>query len=103
MTDDTLYRELNSFVDVGGGGDARLNAGRGTLGPAGDQPGGGASRWRRRSQNLEMVTARIRNGEGSLGQLLNDDALSKSMTSATTNLDAITGRINRAKARPESW
>ena len=41
--------------------------------------------------------ARLRNGEGSLGQLLNNDALSKSVTSATSNLDAITGRISKGE------
>ena len=42
-------------------------------------------------QNLEAVTARIRSGEGSLGKLLNDDAMAKSLTSLTANLDAATG------------
>src|SRR6266550_4285382 len=57
--------------------------------PSGAAPGSLAT--------LQMVTARIRNGEGSLGKLLNDDALSKSVTSATNNLDAITGRINKGE------
>ena len=47
--------------------------------------------------NLEAVTARIRSGEGSLGKLLHDDAMSKSLTSATSNLDAITARINKGE------
>ena len=37
------------------------------------------------------MTRRIRAGEGSLGRLLNDDALAKSLSSTSTNLEQITG------------
>ena len=45
-------------------------------------------------QNLEAVTARIRSGEGSLGKLLSDDAMSRSLSSATSNLDKLTHNLD---------
>ena len=41
--------------------------------------------------------ARINAGEGSLGRLLKDDAFARSLGSATSNLDALTGRLNRGE------
>ncbi len=96
VTDDSLYRELNRFVDAAESVTRGLNEGRGTLGRLATNPAAAQS-LERSLANLEMVTARIRNGEGSLGRLVNDDALSKSVTSASTNLDAISGRINRGE------
>ena len=96
VTDDSLYRELQSFVDAAESVTRGLTEGRGTLGRLATNPAAARS-LESSLANLEMVTARIRNGEGSLGRLVNDDAFSKSVTSATTNLDAITGRINKGE------
>jgi phospholipid/cholesterol/gamma-HCH transport system substrate-binding protein len=96
VTDDTLYRQLNEFVESAEAVTRSINSGRGTLGRLANNPAAAKS-LEASLENLQMVTARIRNGEGSLGQLLNSDALSKSVTSATSNLDAITGRINKGE------
>jgi phospholipid/cholesterol/gamma-HCH transport system substrate-binding protein len=96
VTDDTLYRQLNEFVESAEAVTRNINSGRGTLGRLANNPAAAKS-LEASLENLQMVTARIRNGEGSLGQLLNNDALSKSVTSATSNLDAITGRINKGE------
>jgi len=96
VTDDTLYQQLNAFVESAEAVTRGINAGRGTLGRLATNPAAARS-LEASLENLQMVTARVRNGEGSLGRLLNDDALSKSVTSATTNLDAITGRINKGE------
>lgn len=96
FTDETLYREINSFVVAAEQVAASVNQGRGTLGRLVQDPAA-AKALEASLQNLEAVTARIRSGEGSLGKLLNDDALSKSLTAATSNLDAITARINRGE------
>ena len=48
-------------------------------------------------QNLEAMTAKIRNGEGSLGKLMTDDAFAKSLSDTTANLSAITGKLNRGE------
>ena len=96
VTDDTLYRQLNDFVESAEAVTRGINAGRGTLGRLATDPAAAKS-LEQSLENLRMVTARIRNGEGSLGHLLNDDTLSKSVTSATINLDAITGRINKGE------
>ncbi len=42
----------------------------------------------------EAVTARIRAGEGSLGKLLNDDAMARSLSSTTSNLDKLTHNLD---------
>jgi phospholipid/cholesterol/gamma-HCH transport system substrate-binding protein len=96
VTDDTLYQQLNDFVQSAEAVTRGINSGRGTLGRLVNNPAAAKS-LEQSLENLQMVTARIRNGEGSLGHLLNDDALSKSVTSATSNLDAITGRINKGE------
>ena len=96
FTDETLYREINSFVVAAEQVANSVNRGRGTLGRLAQDPAA-AKALEASLQNLEAVTARIRSGEGSLGKLLNDDALSKSLTATTSNLDAITGRINRGE------
>jgi phospholipid/cholesterol/gamma-HCH transport system substrate-binding protein len=96
VTDDTLYRQLNEFVDSAEALTQNINSGRGTIGRLIHDPAAARS-LEASLENLQMVTARLRNGEGSLGQLLNSDALSKSVTSATSNLDAITGRISKGE------
>jgi phospholipid/cholesterol/gamma-HCH transport system substrate-binding protein len=96
VTDDTLYRQLNDFVESAEAVTRGINAGRGTLGRLATDPAAAKS-LEQSLENLRMVTARIRNGEGSLGHLINDDTLSKSVTSATNNLDVITGRINKGE------
>jgi phospholipid/cholesterol/gamma-HCH transport system substrate-binding protein len=45
--------------------------------------------------DLQATTRRISAGEGSLGRLLKDDALAKSLTSASANFDQVTARLNR--------
>ena len=41
------------------------------------------------------MTRRINAGEGSLGRFLKDDALAKSLTGASANLEDVTGRLQR--------
>lgn len=96
FTDETLYREINSFVVAAQRVADDVNRGRGTLGRLVHDPTA-AKALEASLQNLEAVTARIRSGEGSLGKLLNDDTLSTSLNATTANLDAITGRINRGE------
>jgi phospholipid/cholesterol/gamma-HCH transport system substrate-binding protein len=96
VTDDTLYNELNNFVDAADAVTRGINSGRGTLGRLATNPAAAKS-LEASLANLENVTERIRNGEGSLGQLLANDTLSKSITSATANLDAVMGRLNRGE------
>jgi phospholipid/cholesterol/gamma-HCH transport system substrate-binding protein len=96
VTDDTLYKQLNEFVESAEALTRSMNSERGTIGRLINDPAAARS-LEGSLENLQMVTARLRNGEGSLGQLLNNDALSKSVTSATSNLDAITGRISKGE------
>ena len=75
MTDDVLYQDMTALVGAMERVASSINRGRG-------------SRWAELATDLmvrsleasmanlkEMVTAKIRSGEGSLGRLLNDDAM----------------------------
>lgn len=96
MTDDTLYRDLNSLVSAAEEVTRNIGEGRGTLGRLVNDPAAAQS-LEASLKNFETVSARIRAGEGSLGKLLSDDELARSLTSATTNLNTITGRISRGE------
>ena len=96
MTDERSTR-MTALVTRPSRWPTNINEGRGTLGRCWPP-----TRRRPRSleaslANLEAVTARSRPGEGSLGKLLNDDAMHQSLTSTTSNLDTITGRINQGE------
>ena len=47
--------------------------------------------------NIEEVTNRLKAGEGSLGKLLADDSLARSLTSATGNIEQLTAKLNRGE------
>ncbi len=47
--------------------------------------------------DLQEMTRRINAGEGSLGRLLKDDALAKSLTGDVGNLEDMTGRLKRER------
>jgi phospholipid/cholesterol/gamma-HCH transport system substrate-binding protein len=94
LTDDTLYNELNRFIQAAEQVTSNISRGQGTLGRLATNDTM-ARTLEASLQNLEALTARIRSGEGSLGRLLNDDTLVRSLTATTSNLETLTGRINR--------
>lgn len=94
FTDDSLYRELTSFVASAEDVVSALNAAQGTAGRLIKDPE--LYRTLKGSvDNLAAMTDRINAGEGSLGRLLKDDALARSVTATSENLEQLTGRINR--------
>lgn len=96
ITDDALYREMNTLVAAAEDVVQNVNAGRGTLGRLVNDPT--AARALETSlQNFEAISARIRAGEGTLGKFLTDDTVARSVSSTTANLNEITGRINRGE------
>jgi phospholipid/cholesterol/gamma-HCH transport system substrate-binding protein len=96
ITDDALYREMNTLVAAAEDVVQNVNGGRGTLGRLVNDPT--AARALETSlQNFEAISARIRAGEGTLGKFLTDDTVARSVTSTTSNLNEITGRINRGE------
>ncbi|HEX2462390.1 MAG TPA: MlaD family protein [Vicinamibacterales bacterium] len=96
ITDDALYREMNTLVAAAEDVVQNVNGGRGTLGRLVNDPT--AARALETSlQNFETISARIRAGEGTLGKFLTDDTVARSVTSTTSNLNEITGRINRGE------
>ena len=96
VTDDALYKELNSLLSSVETLTNGINKGKGTLGRLATNQATAKS-LEASLQNLEAMTARIRNGEGSLGKLMTDDAFAKSLSDTTANLSAITGKLNRGE------
>ncbi len=79
MTNDSLYRELNSLVATAEEVARNVSSGRGTIGRLANNPAA-AEALESTLQNLQDVTARIRAGEGSIGKFLTDDTLSRNLT-----------------------
>ncbi len=96
FTDETLYRDVQGFVDAAENVAQSLRSGRGTLGQLLNNEA--AYRNLETSlRNLQAMTARINAGEGSLGKLMVDSRFADSLTSTTGNIDALTGRVNRGE------
>jgi phospholipid/cholesterol/gamma-HCH transport system substrate-binding protein len=96
FTDDTLYREVESFVAAANAVASALRDGRGTAGRL--MTDEAVYRQLEGSlRNLQAVTARLSAGEGSLGRLLNDPSFADSLSSTTAKLDAVVGRVNRGE------
>ena len=96
FTDDTLYKEIESFVAAADAVARALRDGRGTAGRLMNDEAV-YNRLEASLRHLQAMTARLNAGEGSLGRLLNDPAFANSLTSATANLDAVAGRVNRGE------
>jgi phospholipid/cholesterol/gamma-HCH transport system substrate-binding protein len=94
FTDESLYRELNAFVDSANRVTDSINRGRGTLGKLTTDPKA-YDELNAAMANLEEITRRLNAGEGSLGQLLKDDRLAKSLTTTSGNFEQVSGRLNR--------
>lgn len=94
FTDETLYREVNAFVDSANAVATSINKGQGTLGKL-TKDAKAYDALNASLVNLREMTRRINAGEGSLGQLLKDDKIAKSISSASSNIDQVTGRLNR--------
>ena len=96
LTNDSLYREMNSLVATAEQAAQSINSGRGTLGRLVNDPAA-AQALEASLQNLQAVTASIRAGEGTLGKLLTDDTLSRNLNATTANVDAITAKISKGE------
>ena len=75
FTDDALYREMNTVLDVGRRRGRRHQSRQGDARPADQRSGGVPRAGGVARQPADLITTRINAGEGSLGRLLNDDAL----------------------------
>jgi phospholipid/cholesterol/gamma-HCH transport system substrate-binding protein len=96
LTNDSLYRELERFVDSAERVTTQISRGRGTLGRLNTDPAL-YNELQGTAANLNAMIASIRSGEGSLGRLIKDPAMANSLTSTTQNLEGITGRLNRGE------
>jgi phospholipid/cholesterol/gamma-HCH transport system substrate-binding protein len=96
MTDDAVYRELQTFIESATDVTNNLNRGRGTMGRLMNDPAAYEA-MKGSLDNLRLMTERINNGQGALGRFLNDEAMGKSLSTTMTNLETTTARLNRGE------
>ena len=96
FSDDSLYLELNRFVDAAEDVIRSVSEGEGTLGHLTRDPTAGKA-LEAALQNLETITTRLKDGEGSFGKLMQDDAFAESLTSTTANLENLIAGVNRGE------
>lgn len=96
FTDDTVYREVESFVRAAERVTSAVAEGKGTLGRLTRDPRL-YDELERSIANLNAITLKLRNGEGTLGQLMNDPALASSLTATTRNLESLSDRLNKGE------
>ena len=94
FTNDTLFKELDAFIDSANKVTASLNSGRGTLGKLTNDPKM-YDELNASVDELHDMVRRINAGEGSLGQLLKDDRFAKSLSATSENFERVSGRLNR--------
>ncbi len=94
FTDDSLFKDLNSFIDGAEKVTAALNSGDGTIAKLIQEPAVYQA-LSRTVDDLAVVSGRLARGEGGLGALLKDDAFARSLTSATRNLDDLATRLTK--------
>lgn len=96
ITDDALYRDLDTFVRSAERVTDAIGQGQGTLGKLTRDPAL-YNELNASVANLRTITDNIKSGEGSLGKLLNDPALADSLTATTKNLAGVTERLNKGE------
>ena len=96
FSDDSLYLELNRFVEAAEDVVRSVSEGEGTLGHLTRDPAAGKA-LEAALQNLETITTRLKDGEGSFGKLMQDDAFAESLTSTTANLENLIAGMNRGE------
>ena len=96
LTDESVYRDLDSLISAADRVAKNIAGGKGTMGKLANDPQV-YDELHASVANLNAITTKLKNGEGSLGQLLNDPALAKSLNATTTNLEGVTGKLNRGE------
>jgi phospholipid/cholesterol/gamma-HCH transport system substrate-binding protein len=96
FSDESLYRELDAFVDAAGKVADSLQRGRGTAGRLVNDPAVYDS-LKASLDNLNGMLARVNGGQGSLGLLLKDDRLAASLSGASRNFDDLSAKLNKGE------
>ncbi len=96
FTDESVYREFDSFVKAAERVARSVSEGKGTVGKLANDPKI-YNQLEASLADLHAITSGLRKGEGSLGQLLNDPAFAKNLNQTTSNLETMTGRLNRGE------
>lgn len=96
FTDDSVYREIQGFVQAAERVTRSISDGEGSMGRLIRDPGV-HEELKASLTNLNAITASIRNGEGSLGQLVTDPSFSKSLSATTGNLEGVTARLAKGE------
>ena len=90
FTDDQIYREVNGLIASAGVVANELGARQGHASAMMIRDPAAYNRLNSALGYLQDSLKRINAGEGSLGRLLKDEALAKSLTSASANFDQVT-------------
>lgn len=96
FTDDSVYREIQGFVQAAERVTRSISDGEGSMGRLIRDPAV-HDELKASLTNLNAITSGIRNGEGSLGQLVTDPAFSKSLSATTGNLEGVTARLAKGE------
>jgi phospholipid/cholesterol/gamma-HCH transport system substrate-binding protein len=96
VTDESLYRDIQTLVNSVNNVAREMTRGRGTFGRLVQDPAVYES-IQASFKQLDTVLDGIAAGEGSLGRLLKDEAFAKSLTSATGHFDVIAARLSRGE------
>lgn len=96
FTDDSAYREFDSFVQAAERVARSVSEGKGTIGKFANDPKL-YNELEASVANLNSITSSLRKGEGSLGQLMNDPAFARNLNQATSNLETMTAKLNRGE------
>jgi phospholipid/cholesterol/gamma-HCH transport system substrate-binding protein len=96
LTDEAVYRDLDSLISAADRVAKNIAGGKGTLGKFANDPKV-YDELNASVANLNSITTKLKNGEGSLGQLLNDPALAKSLNATSSNIENLTGKLNRGE------
>ena len=96
VTDEALYRDIDTFVTSATQVTRAINEGKGTLGAMMKDPSAYNS-LKASLENLQNVTERMKDDQSPLGRMLNDHAMGKSLGTTVTNLEAVTARLNNGE------
>jgi phospholipid/cholesterol/gamma-HCH transport system substrate-binding protein len=96
VTDEALYRDMDTFVTSATAVTRALNQSKGTLGSLMNDPAA-YNALQASLENLQTVTERMKNEQSPLGRLLHDEAMGKSLSTATSNLEDVTARLKRGE------
>lgn len=96
FTDESLYKEINGFVNAAETVATNLEKGRGTAGKLLTEDAI-YTELEASLVNLRNLTDKLTRGEGSLGKLMQDPAMADSFGATAKNVETMTARLNKGE------